>query len=151
MHWFSRCLALHIFLMGHGDISCYGSTAIHTQNLDRLAEKGAKMHNFYASSPVCSPSRFSCMTGRYPTRGFVHNGFFPHRHPIGKFFSPFLFPYGVRGILPDEITVAEALQASGYRTGIFGKWHLGDKSPYLPNEKGFDYFYGSYYLCHFQL
>jgi arylsulfatase A-like enzyme len=131
--------------MGHGDISCYGSTAIHTPNLDRLAENGVKMHNFYASSPVCSPSRFSCMTGRYPTRGFVHNVFFPKRHPIGKLFSPFLFPYGVRGILPDEITVAEALQASGYRTGIFGKWHLGDKSPYLPNEKGFDYFYGSYY------
>ncbi len=131
--------------MGHGDISCFGSKAIHTPNIDMLAENGAKLHNFYASSPVCSPSRFSCMTGRYPTRGFVHNVFFPKRHPIGKFFSPFFFPYGVRGILPDEITVAEVLQASGYRTGIFGKWHLGDQSPYLPNEKGFDYFFGTYY------
>ena len=56
-----------------------------------------------------------------------------------------MFPYGVRGILPDEITVAEALQAGGYKTGLFGKWHLGDKSPYLPNEKGFDHFFGSYY------
>ncbi|MBO8142913.1 MAG: sulfatase-like hydrolase/transferase, partial [Firmicutes bacterium] len=131
--------------MGHGDISCFGSKAIHTPNLDKLAENGAKMHNFYASSSVCSPSRFSCMTGRYPTRGFVHNVFFPKRHPIGKLFSPFMFPYGIRGILPDEITVAEALHAAGYKTGIFGKWHLGDKSPYLPNEKGFDHFFGSYY------
>ena len=131
--------------MGHGDISCFGSQSIHTPNLDRLAENGAKLHNFYASSPVCSPSRFSCMTGRYPTRGFVHSVFFPKRSPIGRLFSPFMFPYGVRGILPDEITAAEALQASGYKTGIFGKWHLGDKSPYLPNEKGFDHFFGSYY------
>lgn len=56
-----------------------------------------------------------------------------------------LFPYGVRGILPDEITLAEALQAGGYKTGLFGKWHLGDHSPYLPNEKGFDHFFGAYY------
>ena len=131
--------------MGHGDISCFGSNSINTPNLDRLAENGAKLHNFYASSPVCSPSRFSCMTGRYPTRGFVHSVFFPKRSPIGRLFNPFMFPYGVRGILPDEITVAEALQASGYKTGIFGKWHLGDHSPYLPNEKGFDHFFGSYY------
>ncbi len=48
----------------------------------------------------------------------------------------FAFPYGVRGILPDEITVAEALRARGYKTGIFGKWHLGDHSPYLPNDAG---------------
>ncbi|WP_420630310.1 sulfatase [Candidatus Leptofilum sp.] len=131
--------------MGYGDISCFGSTAIHTPHLDALAENGVKMNNFYASSPICSPSRFGCLTGRYPTRGFIHSVFFPDSHPIGKIMSPFMFPYGVRGILPDEITIAEALQAGGYKTGMFGKWHLGDKSPYLPNEKGFDYFFGSYY------
>ena len=131
--------------MGYGDISCFGSTAIHTPHLDALAENGVKMNNFYASSPICSPSRFGCLTGRYPTRGFIHSVFFPHSHPIGKIMSPFMFPHGVRGILPDEITIAEALQAGGYKTGMFGKWHLGDKSPYLPNEKGFDYFFGSYY------
>ncbi len=131
--------------MGHGDISCFGSQAIHTPNLDDLAAHGVKMHNFYAASSVCSPSRFSCLTGRYPYRGFVNGVFFPRSHPIGKFMSPLTFPHGVRGILPDEVTVAEALQAGGYKTGIFGKWHLGDHSPYLPNEKGFDHFFGSYY------
>ena len=132
--------------MGYGDISCFGSTAIHTPHLDALAENGVKMHSFYASSPICSPSRFGCLTGRYPTRGFVHAVFFPKDgHLFGKLINQFSFPHGVKGILPDEITVAEALQAGGYKTGIFGKWHLGDHSPYLPNEKGFDHFFGSYY------
>jgi arylsulfatase A-like enzyme len=131
--------------MGHGDISCFGSTAIQTPNLDKLAEKGVKMNHFYASSSVCSPSRFSCLTGRYPTRGFVRAVFFPSNKLSGQLMNPLVFPYGVRGILPDEVTIAEALQAGGYKTGMFGKWHLGDQSPYLPNEKGFDTFFGSYY------
>jgi len=131
--------------MGHGDISCFGSKAIQTPNLDQLAENGVKMNNFYASSPICSPSRFGCLTGRYPSRGFVHGVFFSSTTLFGRLINQFMFPYGVRGILPDEITLAEALQKSGYKTGIFGKWHLGDQSPYLPNEKGFDYFFGSYY------
>ena len=131
--------------MGHGDISCFGSVAIQTPNLDNLAENGVKMNSFYASSPICSPSRFSCLTGRYPNRGFVNGVFFPHNHPIGKFRVPLMIPHGVRGILPDEVTLAETLRAGGYKTGIFGKWHLGDQSPYLPNENGFDHFFGSYY------
>jgi uncharacterized sulfatase len=131
--------------MGHGDISCFGSTAIHTPNLDNLAGNGVKMNHFYASSPICSPSRFGCLTGRYPNRGFVHGVFFSSSTFFGRFINQIMFPYGVRGILPDEITLAEALQKGGYKTGIFGKWHLGDQSPYLPNEKGFDHFFGSYY------
>jgi arylsulfatase A-like enzyme len=132
--------------MGHGDISCFGSTAIQTPNLDRLAAQGVKMNTFYASSPICSPSRFGCLTGRYPTRGFVHGVFFPKDgHLLGKMINEFSFPYGVKGLLPDEITMAEVLQAVGYHTGMFGKWHLGDQSPYLPNEKGFDLFFGTYY------
>jgi len=131
--------------MGHGDISCFGSVAIHTPNLDNMADNGVKMNSFYASSAICSPSRFSCLTGRYPNRGFVNGVFFPHNHPIGKLIIPLMIPHGVRGILPDEVTLAEALQAGGYKTGIFGKWHLGDHSPYLPTENGFDYFFGSYY------
>lgn len=131
--------------MGHGDISCFGSQAIHTPNLDSMAQKGVKMNNFYASSPVCSASRYGCLTGRYPTRGFVHGVFFTSSTLIGRMINFAMFPHGVRGILPDEVTLAEALQKSGYKTGIFGKWHLGDTSPYLPNEKGFDHFFGSYY------
>ena len=51
----------------------------------------------------------------------------------------------VEGILPDEVTIAEILKARGYRTAMFGKWHLGDKEPHLPNDKGFEYFYGAHY------
>jgi arylsulfatase A-like enzyme len=131
--------------MGYGDISCFGSKAICTPNLDKMADEGVKMNNFYASSPVCSPSRFSCMTGRYPTRGFVNGVFFPTKKSPMKIMNNFMFPYGIKGILPDEITIPEALSAGGYKTGMFGKWHLGDCSPYLPTEKGFDHFFGSYY------
>ena len=63
--------------MGYGDISCFGSTAINTPNIDKLAQNGVKLNNFYAASPVCTPSRFSCLTGRYPNRGYVKGVFFP--------------------------------------------------------------------------
>jgi len=132
--------------MGFGDISCFGAEAIATPNLDDMAETGVKLNHFYASSPICSPSRFGCLTGRYPTRGFIYSVFFPSSGRLfGRMINHFGFPYGVRGILPDEITVAETLQAGGYKTGMFGKWHLGDQSPSLPNEKGFDHFFGAYY------
>lgn len=131
--------------MGYGDISCFGSQAISTPCLDALARDGVRLENFYAASPVCSPSRFSCLTGRYPTRGFFHNVLFPSTTASGRLRNVSLFPSGVSGILPDEITLPEALRAGGYRTAMFGKWHLGDKSPNLPNEKGFDYFYGALY------
>ena len=131
--------------MGYGDLSCFGSKAIQTPNIDRIAEQGARLTNFYAASPVCSPSRFSCLTGRYPTRGFFHDVLFSQRTMFGRFFNRKHFPAGVRGILPDEVTIPEALRAGGYRTGMFGKWHLGDSHPSLPNDKGFDYFFGAYY------
>jgi arylsulfatase A-like enzyme len=139
--------------MGHGDISCFGSNAIHTPHLDKMATEGLKMSDFYASSPICSPSRFSVLTGRYAPRGFVNSVFFPtvksknHKKysTLIRIMSKFTYKNGVKGILPDEITIAEVLQAVGYKTGMFGKWHLGDKSPFLPNDKGFDYFYGSHY------
>lgn len=159
--------------MGWGDMSGYGSKAIDTPHLDQLAADGVAFTNGYSSSPVCTPSRFGFLTGRYPSRGVITNVFFPtvdvpgdqcfdmgydddkviagedasdspRRHPkqIYDFINSGL---AVKGILPDEITVAEALQARGYRTGMFGKWHLGDQHPSLPNDKGFDYFYGAYY------
>lgn len=131
--------------LGYGDIGTYGSTAIRTPNLDALAGDGVSLSNFYSASPVCSPSRFSCLTGRYPTRGFIHSVFFPTGTLMGLAVNTFAFPHGIRGIPPDEVTVAEALRAGGYATGMFGKWHLGDRSPHLPTDKGFDYFFGSYY------
>lgn len=131
--------------LGYGDLASYGSKAIRTPHLDALARDGVSLSNFYAASPVCTPSRFSCLTGRYPTRGFMHSVFFPSGTPLGLVVNTFTFPHGIRGLPPDEVTVAEALRAGGYQTGMFGKWHLGDRSPHLPTQKGFDYFFGSYY------
>lgn len=131
--------------MGYADLSCFGATAIQTPCLDRIAQKGATLDHFYAASPLCSPSRYSCLTGRYPTRNFIGDVFFPSVSGMGRLQNNFRFKKGVRGILPDEITVAEALRAGGYRTAMFGKWHLGDQDSMLPSDKGFDYFYGAHY------
>ena len=131
--------------LGYGDLSSYGSRAIRTPHLDALARDGARFVNFHSASPVCTPSRFGLLTGRYPTRGFMHSVFFPSGTAVGLLVNSLGFPHGVRGIPPDEITIAEALQSGGYATAMFGKWHLGDRSPHLPTEKGFDHFFGSYY------
>ncbi len=131
--------------LGSGDVGSFGSTAIRTPHIDALAANGARLTSFYAASPVCSPSRFSLLTGRYPPRGFIHSVFFPTGTFMGLLANNFGFPHGIRGIPADEVTIAEVLQAAGYRTGMFGKWHLGDRSPHLPTDKGFDHFFGSYY------
>ncbi|MHA1721287.1 MAG: sulfatase family protein [Promethearchaeota archaeon] len=132
--------------MGFADISCYGAKNIHTPNIDNLADNGVKFDSFYSSSPVCSPSRAGLLTGRYPLRMHIPNVFFPKKSPI-NFILKFLIKgtYGVKGLLEDEITIPEALKQVGYSTGMLGKWHLGDESPHIPNDKGFDFFYGAYY------
>jgi arylsulfatase A-like enzyme len=132
--------------MGYADISAYGATALSTPNIDRLAHEGVSLHNFYASSPVCSPSRAGLLTGRYPMRMHISAVFFP-RHSLVDLALRIggIYSFGVDGLLEDEITLGEALQAAGFRTALLGKWHLGDHSPHRPNEKGFDFFYGSYY------
>ncbi len=159
--------------LGWGDLSCFGSQAIQTPNLDRLARDGIVLENCYASSPVCTPSRFGLLTGRYPCRGLIEHVFFPTIEPErgqitlqgyeiaaderdGQVTDGFVqrvretnrrhqAEMPVNGILEDELTVAELLRARGYRTGMFGKWHLGDRSPHLPNDKGFETFFGAHY------
>ena len=142
--------------MAYADISAYsyltGKTpSINTPNIDSIAENGVIMENFYAASPVCSPSRFSMLTGRYSSRGYLDNVVFPTVTDGGTwspthFLNPYQFLFNVDGILGDEITFAEVLQAAGYDTACIGKWNLGDYGEYLPTEQGFDYFYGSYYV-----
>ena len=142
--------------MAYADISAYsyltGKTpSINTPNIDSIAENGVIMENFYAASPVCSPSRFSMLTGRYSSRGYLDNVVFPTVTDGGTwspthFLNPYQFLFNVDGILGDEITFAEVLQAAGYDTACIGKWNLGDYGEYLPAEQGFDYFYGSYYV-----
>jgi arylsulfatase A-like enzyme len=137
--------------MGWGDTPVMdpNNTRISTPNLQRLADEGYVNTEFYASSPVCSPSRFGLLTGRYGVRGHVTNVFFPtvtgQPLPFMRYYNPLVFRHGVEGILPDEITITEVLKNRGYATGGFGKWHLGDYGGYLPTAHGFDTWFGSYY------
>ncbi len=113
---------------GYGDLSSYGHPTIHTPSIDAMAARGVKLTQFYVASPVCSPSRAALMTGCYPKRVGMHQGV--------------LFPNSDSGLHPDEVTIAEVLQAHGYATGCFGKWHLGHHEGLLPTDQGFDVFHG---------
>ncbi len=113
--------------LGYADIGPYGSKLNRTPHLDRMAKEGRKLTSWYAA-PVCSPSRASLMTGCYPKRALP----IPH----------VLFPGNDVGLSPKEVTVAEVLKTQGYATAIIGKWHLGDQPEFLPNQQGFDYYFG---------
>ena len=132
--------------MGFADISCFGSKAIDTPNIDKIQKRGVTLNNFYSSAPICSPSRAGMLTGRYPVRTHVPTVFCPKNSLAEK--ANILvnyYSYGMKGISPDEVTLAEVLKKVGYSTAILGKWHLGQESPHLPNDKGFDFFYGAFY------
>ena len=118
--------------MGYGDIEPFGSKLNRTPALSRMAKEGMKLTSFYVAAPVCTPSRAALMTGCYPQRVGLGMGSW---HGV-------LFPGDKHGLHPDEITVAEVLQKAGYATGCFGKWHLGDQPMFLPNQHGFDEYYG---------
>ena len=136
--------------LGYGDISLNGSL-IDTPNIDSIGENGAELTNFYSSYSVCSPARFAALTGRYPYRGHADNVIYPTVNTISPFAATRLFNSiemgaNADGMLGDEITIAEVFKSSGYSTGAFGKWHLGDYGEYLPTNQGFDYFYGSHHV-----
>lgn len=118
--------------LGYGDLGCYGSTLNSTPALDRLATEGVRFTNFYAASPVCSPSRGALLTGCYPPRiGFgSFDGF------------PVLFPGQGLGLDPNETTLSSVFRASGYRTAMVGKWHCGDQPEFLPTRHGFEQYFG---------
>ena len=117
--------------MGWKDLGCCGSTFYQTPNVDRLSEEGVRFTNAYASCPVCSPTRASILTGRYPARVGVTN--FIGGHTKGKLIDA---PY--THYLPlEEKSLARALKEGGYNTWHVGKWHLGDE-PYYPEKHGFD-------------
>ncbi len=136
--------------LGYGDISLNGAI-YDTPNIDRIGEEGINFDNFYSSYSVCSPARFSLMTGRYPFRGYADNVIYPTQDTLSPFASTRIFNSiemgnNCDGMLGDEITIAEVFQNAGYNTGAFGKWHLGDYGEYLPTNQGFDYFYGSHHV-----
>ena len=136
--------------LGWGDISLNGAI-YDTPNIDSIGEDGVNFDNFYSSYSVCSPARFSLMTGRYPFRGYADNVIYPTVDTLSPFAQTRIFNSvemgnNVDGMLGDEITIAEVFQNAGYNTGAFGKWHLGDYGEYLPTNQGFDYFYGSHHV-----
>jgi len=128
---------------GYGDLGCYGSTRIKTPRIDRMAAEGIRFTDFYAAAPVCTPSRAAMLTGCYPQR--VGMGEIPPL-PGGKSWQTrVLYPGAPFGLNPDETTIAELLRSRGYATGVVGKWHLGDRKPFMPSDHGFDRFFGCVY------
>ncbi|MCZ6673118.1 MAG: sulfatase [Verrucomicrobia bacterium] len=117
---------------GYADLSCFGGQHVYTPNIDRMAAEGMKLTSFYVAAPLCTPSRAALMTGSYPKRVDM---------AYGTNFVVLLAGDG-KGLNPEEVTMAEVLKSAGYKTGIFGKWHLGDQPAFLPTRQGFDEFFG---------
>lgn len=144
--------------LGYADLGCYGSTAIKTPNIDRLAAGGLQCSDYYACSAVCSPSRTGLLTGRYPFRAGMTGNPYPRneatRERMGRNLANQMSRVGSSDLHEDhytagldqrELTVAEGLKVAGYRTAMIGKWHLGDYSQqpeYHPHKFGFDRYYG---------
>ena len=118
--------------LGYGDIGCFGSRRIDTPNLDRLAAEGLRFTDFHSSGAVCSPTRAGLMTGRDQQRAGIP----------GVIVADPARPTHPHGIQDDEVTFAELFSKAGYRTAIFGKWHLGYYKKYNPTRHGFGQFRG---------
>jgi arylsulfatase A len=127
--------------LGYGDLE---SPAVDTPNLGRLAAEGTSLTSFYASASVCSPSRAGLLTGRYPVRTLITiplASTYDYMNEVLNILGR--YSYNVRGIPQDEVLLSEVLSRRGYRTGLVGKWHLGGTSGHIPNDRGFDSFYGA--------
>src|SRR5262247_4005669 len=115
--------------LGYGELGIYGGGILRgapTPRIDKLASEGTRLLNFNVEAQ-CTPSRSAIMTGRFSIRSGTHSV------PIGG---------GLEGLTQWEVTIAETLSAAGYATGAFGKWHLGSNQGRLPNDQGFDEWYG---------
>lgn len=112
---------------GYADVGVFGAKGFKTPNLDRLGKQGTIFRNFHVAQPVCSASRAALLTGCYPNRLGIHGA---------------LGPNAQHGINSGEMTLAELVKQKGYATAAFGKWHLGDKAPFLPTRHGFDQYFG---------
>lgn len=125
--------------LGWKDLGCYGSTFHETPNLDRLASEGVRFTNAYAACPVCSPTRASIMTGKYPARIDLTDWIAGRQQWANKTGEHKLLPKPFKLQMElQEITLAEALKEAEYKTFFAGKWHLGQDSVYWPTYQGFD-------------
>ncbi len=116
--------------LGYGDLSSYGAADLRSTRIDELVGAGVRFDNFYANSPVCSPTRAALLTGRYPDIAGVPGVIRTHARNSWGYLSP------RASLLP------QPLRTVGYQTGLIGKWHLGLESPNTPTERGFDFFHG---------
>ncbi len=125
--------------LGYMDIGANNPTTFYeTPNINALAQSGMRFTDGYAANPVCSPTRYSLMTGKYPTRVQATNFFSGVRS--GKY-----NPAPLNNKMPlDEITLAQALKKNGYATFFAGKWHLGETEEYFPQNRGFDFNIGGH-------
>lgn len=149
--------------LGKYELSGYGAEHIQTPNIDAIGENGIRFKDAYVTAPICAPSRAGILTGKYQQRyGFETQPmeFYPtnkleyfagkkaKRLGDWKVTTPPSYPspweIERQGVPPNETNMAEILQASGYSTGIIGKWHLGHGEEHIPNHRGFDYQYGFY-------
>jgi arylsulfatase A-like enzyme len=131
--------------LGWTDLGCYGSSFYETPNIDRLAAGGTRFTGAYAACPVCSPTRASIMTGKYPARINLTDWIPGRQAYAGPQPCDRLIPEDFElEMKQEEFTIAEALKKAGYKTFFAGKWHLGQDSIYWPEFQGFDFNIGGW-------
>ena len=128
--WTTNILCILVDDLGYGDLSCLGAEDMHTPHIDQLARQGMSFTQFYANCTVCSPSRASLLTGRYPDMVGVPG--------VIRQFEDNSWGY----LLEEAALIPELLNKRDYHTAMIGKWHLGFESPNTPNDRGFDFFKG---------
>ncbi len=116
--------------LGNGDLTSWGASDLQSPNIDQLVKRGMRLDNFYANCPVCSPTRASLMTGRYPELVGVPGVIRTHAHNNWGYMSK------------EAVLLPALLKGAGYDTAIIGKWHLGLEQPNRPQDRGFDLFQG---------
>ena len=116
--------------LGYGDLACYGAKDMETPHIDSLMSRGMRFDHFYASCTVCSPTRASLITGRYPDLAGVPGVIRQQARSSWGYLDP------------GAVTLPQLLKASGYTTGMVGKWHLGFEKPNIPTTRGFEFFHG---------
>lgn len=132
--------------LGYSQIGCYGTDYYQTPHIDKLAEKGMRFTNAYAACAVCSPTRASIMTGKYPARLHLTDFLSGNKRDI----YPLSQPDWQKHLPLEEVTIAEILKEQGYNTAIFGKWHLSiekmppESLPFNPDKQGFDEHFVTY-------